>query len=104
MAKVDFSYNILLHHPTLNALRAIFSIYHLRFKFSTPGEASEVCTDVQTARECYLAALQAAISRSSSILSSSGSRTLNALTFNVIEPQETKAAIYRGFKSQMSCF
>ncbi|XP_027158506.1 uncharacterized protein LOC113760135 [Coffea eugenioides] len=61
VVKADSPYNMLIGRPTLNALRAVYSTYHLSFKFSTPEGVAEVSSDVGTARECYLATIQAAV-------------------------------------------
>nr|XP_027067492.1 uncharacterized protein LOC113693114 [Coffea arabica] len=61
VVKADSPYNMLIGRPTLNALRAVYSTYHLSFKFSTPAGVAEVSSDVGAARECYLATIQAAV-------------------------------------------
>ncbi|XP_027155690.1 uncharacterized protein LOC113780842 [Coffea eugenioides] len=61
VVKADSPYNMLIGRPTLNALRAVYSTYHLSFKFPTPAGVAEVSSDVSTARECYLATIQAAV-------------------------------------------
>ncbi|XP_071919058.1 uncharacterized protein [Coffea arabica] len=60
VVRIDFPYNLLMGRPTLNALRAIYSTYHLSFKFPISADMAEVSSDVCIARECYLATLQAA--------------------------------------------
>ena len=52
---------MLIGRSTLNALRVVYSTYHLSFKFSTPVEVVEVSSDVNAARECYLATIQAVV-------------------------------------------
>ncbi|XP_027070680.2 uncharacterized protein [Coffea arabica] len=61
VVKADSPYNRLIGRPTLNALRAVYSTYHLSFKFPTPVGVVEVSSDVSAARECYLATIQAAV-------------------------------------------
>ncbi|XP_071909636.1 uncharacterized protein [Coffea arabica] len=61
VVKADSPYNMLIGRPTLNALRAVYSTYHLSFKFPTPEGVAEVSSDVGAARECYLATIQAAV-------------------------------------------
>ncbi|XP_027083887.1 uncharacterized protein [Coffea arabica] len=57
MVKADSPYNMLIGRPTLNALRAVYSTYHLSFKFPTPAGVAEVSSDVGAARKCYLATI-----------------------------------------------
>ncbi|XP_071926066.1 uncharacterized protein [Coffea arabica] len=59
--KTDSPYNMLIGRPTLNALRAVYSTYHLRFKFPTPAGVAEVSSDVGAAREFYLPTIQTAV-------------------------------------------
>ena len=56
---VDYSsaYNAIIGRPTLNALRATTSIYHLLVKFSTEYNVGEAIGDQATSRECYVAML-----------------------------------------------
>ncbi|XP_027158052.1 uncharacterized protein LOC113759675 [Coffea eugenioides] len=61
MVTADFQYNMLIGRPILNALRAVYSAYHLSFKFPIPAGVAEGSNDVSEARECYLATIQAAI-------------------------------------------
>nr|XP_027090363.1 uncharacterized protein LOC113711395 [Coffea arabica] len=61
VVKADSPYNMLIGRPTLNALRAVYSTYHLSLKFPTPAGVAEVSSDMGTARECYLATIQAAV-------------------------------------------
>lgn len=51
-----------LGHPTLNALRTIFSTYHLSFKFLTSVRIAEITSNIGDAWECYLATIQVASS------------------------------------------
>lgn len=53
------SCNILLSHPSLNALGAIESTPHLAMKFPLDvGTITIVHADQRTARECYMASLR----------------------------------------------
>ena len=47
------SYNILLGRPSLNAIKAIPSAYHMMIKFLTTSEVGMVRGDQHVARECY---------------------------------------------------
>lgn len=60
LVKADTPYNILLSQPTLNALKVVFSTYHL--KFPTPAGVAEVTSDLRLARECHLDTTQPASS------------------------------------------
>ncbi|XP_027166409.1 uncharacterized protein LOC113766415 [Coffea eugenioides] len=64
VVKVDSPYNLLIGRPMLNALWAVYSTYHLSFKFLTPAGMAEVSSDVCVVQECYIATLQAATSSS----------------------------------------
>ena len=48
------TYNILLGRPSLNAIRAIPSAYHMVIKFSTTNGVGMVCGNQRVARECLL--------------------------------------------------
>ncbi|XP_027166027.1 uncharacterized protein LOC113765993 [Coffea eugenioides] len=85
VVRADSPYNLLLGRPTLNALRAVYSTYHLSFKFSTPAGVAEVSSDVCAARECYLATLQAASPSTSGARSEKRS---NILSIDYIDPQQ----------------
>nr|XP_027120400.1 uncharacterized protein LOC113737356 [Coffea arabica] len=41
VVKADSPYNMLIGRPTLNALRVVYSTYHLSFKFLTPAGVAE---------------------------------------------------------------
>ena len=49
------AYNILLGRPSLNAIKAIPSAYHMMIKFPTTGIVGMVRGDQRVARECYSA-------------------------------------------------
>nr|XP_027089516.1 uncharacterized protein LOC113710608 [Coffea arabica] len=87
VVKTDSPYNLLLGRPTLNALRAVYSTYHLSFKFPTPEGVAEVSSDVCAARECYLATLQAA---SPSTSGARPERKSNILSIDSIDPQRAE--------------
>ena len=48
------AYNILLGRPSLNAIRAIPSAYHMVVKFPTENGVGMVRGDQRVTRECYL--------------------------------------------------
>ncbi|XP_027088751.1 uncharacterized protein [Coffea arabica] len=86
VVKTDSPYNLLMGRPTLNGLRAVYSTYHLIFKFSTPAGVTEVSSDVGAARECYLATLEAVS------ISTSGTRPerrSSILSIDCIDSQQT---------------
>ncbi|XP_027094951.1 uncharacterized protein [Coffea arabica] len=87
VVKADSPYNLLLGRPTLNALRAVYSTYHLSFKFPTSAGVAEVSSDVCAARECYLATLQAASPSTSGARSEKRS---NILSIDSIDPQRAE--------------
>ncbi|XP_071933931.1 uncharacterized protein [Coffea arabica] len=84
VVKADSPYNLLLGRPTLNALHAVYSTYHLSFKFPTPAGVAEVSSDICAARECYLATLQAA---SPSTSGARPEKRSNILSIDSIDPQ-----------------
>ena len=47
------AYNILLGRPSLNAIRAVPSAYHMVIKFLTPNGVGMVRGNQRIARECY---------------------------------------------------
>ena len=47
------AYNMLLGRPSLNAIKAIPSAYHMMIKFPTTGGVGMVRGDQRVARECY---------------------------------------------------
>nr|XP_027102673.1 uncharacterized protein LOC113723912 [Coffea arabica] len=87
VVKADSPYNLLLGRPTLNALRAVYSTYHLSFKFPTPTGVAEVSSDVCAARECYLATLQAASPMTSDRRSEKRS---DILSIDCLDPQQAE--------------
>ena len=52
------AYNMLLGRPSLNAIKAIPSAYHMMIKFPTTGGVGMVRGDQRMARECYLASMK----------------------------------------------
>ena len=52
------AYNILLGRPSLNAIRAIPSAYHMVIKFPTANGVRMVRGDQRIARECYSASMK----------------------------------------------
>ena len=49
---------MLLGRPSLNAIRAIPSAYHMMVKFPTTGEVGMVRGDQRVAKECYSASMK----------------------------------------------
>ncbi|XP_027181960.1 uncharacterized protein LOC113780352 [Coffea eugenioides] len=86
VVKADSPYNMLIGRPTLNALRAVYSTYHLSFKFPTPAGVAEVSSDVSTARECYLATIQAAVTPRTA--SKAEEKRPAVLSIDCIDPQK----------------
>nr|XP_027067568.1 uncharacterized protein LOC113693195 [Coffea arabica] len=87
VVKADSPYNLLMGRPTLNALRVVYSTYHLSFKFSTPVGIVEVSSDDCAARECYPAILQAALTSTSEPRSE---RRSNILSIDCIDSQQSR--------------
>ena len=52
------TYNILLGRPSLNAIKAIPSAYHMMIKFPTTSRVGMVRGDQRVARECYSASVK----------------------------------------------
>ncbi|XP_041001598.1 uncharacterized protein LOC121247293 [Juglans microcarpa x Juglans regia] len=52
------AYNVIIGRPTLNALKAITSTYHLKMKFLTRAGIGEVRGEQVLARECYVQELR----------------------------------------------
>ena len=48
-----FVYNAIIDRPTLNALRAVVSTYHLAMKFPAGDLVGEVRGDQANSRQCY---------------------------------------------------
>ena len=53
-----FAYNMLLGRPSLNAIKAIPSAYHMMIKFPTTSGVGMVRGDERVARECYSASVK----------------------------------------------
>ena len=52
------AYNMLLGRPSLNAIKAIPSTYHMKIKFPTVSGVEMVRGDQRVARECYSASMK----------------------------------------------
>ena len=52
------TYNMLLGRPSLNAIKAIPSAYHMMIKFPTVSRVGMVRGDQRVAKECYLASMK----------------------------------------------
>ena len=52
------AYNVLLGRPSLNAIKAILSAYHMVVKFPTTNRVGMVRGDQRVARECYSASIK----------------------------------------------
>ena len=52
------AYNMLLGRPSLNAIKAIPSAYHMMIKFPTTGGVGMVRGDQRVAKECYSASMK----------------------------------------------
>ena len=52
------AYNMLLGRPSLNAIRAVLSAYHMVVKFPTENGVEMVRGDHRVARECYMASMK----------------------------------------------
>ena len=53
-----YAYNMLLGRPSLDAIKAIPSTYHMMIKFPTISEVGMVRGDQRLARECYSASIK----------------------------------------------
>ncbi|GMN26015.1 hypothetical protein TIFTF001_036155 [Ficus carica] len=51
------AYNVILGRPTLNAIKAVISTYHLAMKFSTQGGIGVFRGNQEGARKCYVEAV-----------------------------------------------
>lgn len=60
VVKALSSYNTILGRPTLNSLKAMMSIYHLKMKFPNAMGVEEVRGEQVLARECYMQELKSA--------------------------------------------
>ena len=58
IADAPSAYNMLLGRPSLNAIKAIPSAYHMMIKFSTTSGVGMVQGDQRVARECYSASIK----------------------------------------------
>ena len=58
------SYNAILGRPTLVAMRAVTSIYHLCLKFPTPGGVGVIRGNQYEARMCYTMSVKSAPAKS----------------------------------------
>ena len=58
MVRIPLTYNAILGHPGLNALRAIVSTYHLLVRFPTKYEIGELRGDQQLAKHCFSITLE----------------------------------------------
>lgn len=54
VVKTHLSYNAIIGRPTLNALKIITSMYHLKMKFSIEASVGEVSNEQVFTRECYV--------------------------------------------------
>ena len=54
----SFTYNMLLGRPSLNAIKAILSAYHIMIKFPTTSGVGMVRGDQCMAKECYSASMK----------------------------------------------
>ncbi|KAL0451447.1 UNVERIFIED_CONTAM: hypothetical protein Slati_1122800 [Sesamum latifolium] len=55
---IPLAYNVILRRPTLNAFRAIISIYHMKIKFPVVGGVGEAQADALQTRKCYVEAIK----------------------------------------------
>ena len=58
IVEAPLAYNMLLGRPSLNAIRAIPSAYHMVVKFPTENGVGMVRGDQRITRECYLASMK----------------------------------------------
>ncbi|XP_058078992.1 uncharacterized protein LOC131227260 [Magnolia sinica] len=58
VVNVPSVYNVILGRPSLNAMRAVVSTYHLMMKFSTEGRVGYLRGDQREARKCYAIAVR----------------------------------------------
>jgi len=65
VADVPSAYNMILGRSGLSALRAVPSTYHMVLKFPTAAGIGKVRGDQRQARECYVASLNATVTKGS---------------------------------------
>ena len=58
IVNAPFAYNVLLGRPSLNAIKAFLSAYHMVIKFPTTNGVGMVQGDQRVARECYSASMK----------------------------------------------
>ena len=58
IVNAPFAYNMLLGRPSLNAIKAIPSVYHMMIKFPTVSGVGMVRGDQRVATECYSASMK----------------------------------------------
>ena len=87
VVKADYPYNLLIGRPTLNTLKAVYSTCHLNFKFPTSAGIIEVSSDICSARECYLATMQAAANPGAE--PNTAMKRSNVLSIDCINAHET---------------
>ena len=60
VVKGESSYNAIFGRPTLMAMKAVISIYHLRLKFSTLRGVGVIRGNQYEARMCYTVSVRSA--------------------------------------------
>ncbi|KAL0322065.1 UNVERIFIED_CONTAM: hypothetical protein Scaly_2502900 [Sesamum calycinum] len=55
---IPSAYNVILGRPTLNAVRAIISTYHMKIKFPVSGGVGEAQGDTLQVLKCYVEAIR----------------------------------------------
>ncbi|XP_058103413.1 uncharacterized protein LOC131246978 [Magnolia sinica] len=74
VVNVPSVHNVILGRPSLNAMRAVVSTYHLMMKFPTKGGIGYLRGDQQEARRCYAMAVKKCSIK-------------QALTINILDPR-----------------